>query len=140
MKTTRIQELLEKHIAFDCDQSEQEELARLIESMSDDLLKPELLKLLEQYEPTTRIPEKEKEQKLSAILNSDNPTMKISRRSFNFNRRVIAAAASAVIFFSLGLFTLKFDNRSNEQAMMVKAPIVSPDRATAYIRHLTLPD
>jgi len=140
MKTTRIQELLEKHIAFNCNQSEQEELAKLIESMSDDLLKPELLKLLEQYEPTTHISEKEKERKLNAILNADKPTIKLQRKSVSFNRRVVAVAASVVILFSIGLFTLKLDNRSSEQAMVLKAPTASPDRATSYIRHLTLPD
>jgi len=140
MKTTRIQELLEKHIAFNCNQSEQEELAKLIESISDDLLKPELLKLLEQYEPTTHISGKEKERKLNAILSSDKPTIELQRKSVSFNRRVVAVAASVVILFSLGLFTLKLDNRSGEQAMVVKAPSTSPDRATSYIRHFTLPD
>lgn len=142
MKTTRIQELLEKHIAFDCNQSEQEELARLIESMSDDSLEPELLKLLDQYEPKTHISETEKEQKLNEILNSDKPTIKLQRKSVSFNRRIVAVAASVFILFSLGLVsTLILNNRSSELSMVVvKAPTVSPDRATSYIRHLTLPD
>jgi len=140
METNRIQDLLEKHIAFGCNQSEQEELAKLIESISDDLLKPELLKLLEQYKPIIHIPKSEKEQKLREILNSGEPTIKSHRKLKNYYKTVAAVAASVIILFSLGLFTQKLNNHNNERAMVIKAPTVSPDRSTSYIRHLTLPD
>jgi transmembrane sensor len=141
MKTNRIQELLEKHIAFTCDQSEQEELAQLIESISDEKLKPELLKLLEQYEPAIYLSDKEKKQKLDAILESEKTTIKLQRKSINYYRTVAAVAASVVIIFSTGwFFTQKSINKSSEQAMVIKTPTVSPNQATSYIRNITLAD
>jgi transmembrane sensor len=140
MENKKIQELLEKHIAFDCDQSEQEELAKLIESMSDDDLKAQLFKLYEQYRPTIHISKKEKKRKLKAILNAHEPTREKGRKSIKYYKIAAAVAASVIIVFSLGILTHKPEHRGKDQAMVSKAGIVSPDQATSYIRHLTLAD
>ncbi len=140
METKRIQELLEKHIAFACNQSEQEELAKLIESMSDGELTPELFKLFEQYQPTSHISQKEKNRKLIAILNAYEPARKKERKSIKYYRIGAAAAASAIIMFSLSIFTHKSAHRDTNQAIVFKAALVSPDQATSYIRNLTLAD
>lgn len=140
METNRIQELLEKHMAFACNQAELEELAQLIASESDDMLKSELLKLFQQYEPTFHFSQNEKEQKLNAILNSGKPTIKLQRKTVNYFRTIAAVAASVIILFSIGFFSLKFYNQNDEQAMVIKAPTVSPAQKTNYTRHLTLTD
>ena len=60
MKKNKIQELLEKHIASDCNEPEQTQLAELVESTSDDKLEVELFQLFNKYEPTFHFSQKEK--------------------------------------------------------------------------------
>jgi len=140
MTNNRLQNLLEKHIAFGCNDEEEKELAKLIESASDDLLKQELLKLMEQYEPTTRISQKEKESKLEAILHQ-KPEMKLERKPVRYFRLFAAVAASFLILFTIGwMYVQKSEKHSTELAVVIKAPEVLPNQATSYIRNLTLPD
>lgn len=140
METNRIQELLKKHIAAECNEAEQKELAELIESTNDETLKSELLQIFEQYEPTIHISHYEKEQKLQEILNTDKPQVKVQRKSIKPFRLIASVAASLLILVSVGLYIGNNKTFQQSKSVIAKAILVSPTQKTSYIRHITLPD
>jgi len=138
MKKNKIQELLEKHIASDCNEPEQTQLAELVESTSDDKLEVELFQLFNKYEPTFHFSQKEKEEKLIAIMNSGKPTFSLENRSRKYYRMIASIAASVVILLSIGYyFTDQSDNLAlkNHNTQQLQSKF-----ATAYIRNIELPD
>ena len=142
MKTDRIQYLLENYLSQNCSLDEKKELNSLINSLKDEDLKNEFRTLWMDYYSSTTLPEEDSQDILTSIL-TDKKTIKLTQRrktARSVSLRIISVAASLLIFVSVGIYLRKENTSQVSGSFIAKAVLVSPDQATSYIRHLTLPD
>lgn len=142
MKTDRIQYLLENYLSQNCSLDEKKELNMLINSLEDEELKVEFQALWTNYSSELTLSEEDSQNMLAHILSEKKNQNQIQRRKIirSIYLRTISVAASLLILISIGIYVRDNKGLNESDSVIAKAVLVSPDKATSYIRHLTLPD
>ena len=142
METGRIQYLLKKYLSQNCNSGEKKELNSLINSLQDEELKAEFRALWTNYSSELTLSEEDSQGILTNIL-SEKKNLNLTQRrriTRSVYLRTISVAASLLILISIGIYVRNNKGLKEPGSVIAKAVLVSPDRATAYTRHLTLPD
>jgi len=135
--------LMLRYLTYVCTPEERIELAGLISKLTDDELYTQIEEVWLDFDSPVRLSKEKAIRMLSNILEEEYQTKGIL--SAHISRKVIrtmTAAATILLLVGIGTFIKHFtvDSTPSSQAVFAKAVLVSPDRATSYIRHLTLPD
>jgi len=135
--------LMLRYLTYVCTPEERIELAGLISKLTDDELYTQIEEVWLDFDSPVRLSKEKAIRMLSNILEEEYQTKGIF--SAHISRKVIrtmTAAATILLLVGIGTFIKHFtvDSTPSSQAVFAKAVLVSPDRATSYIRHLTLPD
>lgn len=142
METGRIQYLLKKYLSQNCNSDEKKELNLLINSLQDEDLKAEFRALWTNYSSELTLSEEDSQDILANIL-SEKKNLNLDQRRTNRRSvylRTISVAASLLILVSIGIYVRKNKDLNESGAVIAKAVLVSPDKATNYTRTITLPD
>lgn len=142
METGRIQYLLKKYLSQNCNSDEKKELNLLINSLQDEDLKAEFRALWTNYSSELTLSEEDSQDILANIL-SEKKNLNLDQRRTNRRSvylRTISVAASLLILVSIGIYVRKNKGLNESGAVIAKAVLVSPDKATTYTRTIVLPD
>lgn len=143
MKQKRLDDLMQRYLAQECDADEKEELAFLIEASKNVELESQLLNQWNNQDSKVIMNEDKTQQILLNILAlpSLEKPIRISKRNHSFNiLRISAVAASVLIFISLGIFVNKMDFLSKSDEVLAEVSIIPPQKVTTFVRNVTLPD
>ena len=141
METGRIQYLLKKYLSQNCNPDEKKELNLLINSLQDEELKAEFRALWTNYSSGLTLSEEDSQDILTNILPEKKKNLTLRRSTTrSVYLRTISVAASLLILISIGIYVRNNKGLKESGSVIAKAVLISPDKATAYTRHLTLPD
>jgi len=143
MKEKRLNDLMQRYLAQECNADEKEELALLIDASKNVELESQLLNQWNKDDSKIIMNEDKTQQILSNILTSSpsEKTTHVIKRVSPFNiRRISAVAAAVLILISLGIFVNKIDFLSKSDEILAKASTISPQKEAPFVRNVTLPD
>lgn len=144
MEKSRIQYLMLRYLTCTCAYEERIELAKLISKLTDAELYVQIEQAWMDFDSPIRISKEKAVWMLSNILNAEHETKHLSftrNISMRTIRTIMSLSAAVLLLIGIGTFVKHLEVSSDlSQPVIAKAILVSPDQATSYIRHLTLPD